>query len=94
MTIGVTTPMVIERPRFNPWAKAFGVKLRVSIARSTASRFSSETRARPPTIRDTVLIDTPASSATSESVVCPRRSSGGGGEGAAVDMLICEVAFW
>src|SRR5687767_10485247 len=64
----VITPMVLDFPSARPRAAAFGRKLSLAIAASTASLRSALTLAVPLMMRDTVAMDTPASFATISSV--------------------------
>src|SRR5687768_7572081 len=62
------TPMVLDLPSAKPRAAAFGLKLSLAMAASTAFLRSALTLAVPLMMRDTVAIDTPASFATISNV--------------------------
>src|SRR5688500_1146338 len=64
----VITPIVLDFPRARPRAAAFGRKLSLAIAASTACLRSALTFAVPLMMRDTVAMDTPASFATISNV--------------------------
>jgi hypothetical protein len=67
----VMTPTLCVRPPARPRAIGFGTKPDSAIARSTASCLSRLTTAVPFRMRDTVLGDTPARSATISGVTLP-----------------------
>src|ERR1044072_2139445 len=60
----VITPIVLDFPSASPRAAAFGRKLSLAIAASTACLRSALTFAVPLMMRDTVAMETPASFAT------------------------------
>ena len=64
----LTTPMLSVRPPARPRATGLGTNPNLATAASTAARLSSLTTAVPLRMRDTVLGDTPACSATISSV--------------------------